>query len=308
MERIGTISAAMARELRGGNVVSSTKELIANDVIIYSMIIMISIAMLFVLGSCMKTRCCNSRDKVKPMSPDDVTEMESVSLNRVHRRDFILKHIILKKPKRRASAMPISFGKSPVRPSYFLDLDDEEVNTCTPGRDDKTMSANSMSVAYTHKLSPESPGDSKMEGRGFMRKSLDMLTGFLKPDGSDQQYTDCCGICLCTFDERDGVCTSPNRSCPHKFHVDCIIEWLMDTDKCPCCGIDYLGITNKPIESVEVKRGDPSVRSGLSTFVAHSQFLDAQGNFYDSDDGTELVIQTTSRTRDTRKSLVDVGI
>lgn len=46
-----------------------------------------------------------------------------------------------------------------------------------------------------------------------------------------------CAICLDTYRVGDEVIWSPEASCPHAFHRDCIIPWLAKKEepKCPCC-------------------------------------------------------------------------
>lgn len=43
-----------------------------------------------------------------------------------------------------------------------------------------------------------------------------------------------CAICLCPYEEGDVRIFS--KSCPHAFHKECILEWLVKGhDECPCC-------------------------------------------------------------------------
>lgn len=54
-----------------------------------------------------------------------------------------------------------------------------------------------------------------------------------------------CGICLCEYEEGEEICWSSNIECTHLFHKDCIVEWLMRHDDCPCCRCDYLTISRE---------------------------------------------------------------
>jgi hypothetical protein len=62
--------------------------------------------------------------------------------------------------------------------------------------------------------------------------------------GSDDEYgaaeRDCCAICLVEYQDGDEVSWSHNISCDHAFHRDCIIEWLLTSNECPCCRRNYL--------------------------------------------------------------------
>lgn len=49
-----------------------------------------------------------------------------------------------------------------------------------------------------------------------------------------------CPICFEAYKEGDNLAWSKNTDCPHAFHLDCIIDWLMDNDDCPMCRGDYL--------------------------------------------------------------------
>lgn len=53
-----------------------------------------------------------------------------------------------------------------------------------------------------------------------------------------------CSICLEDFEDGDIVCQSPN--CRHIFHEDCMSEWLLRHDDCPCCRSPYLSSTPPP--------------------------------------------------------------
>jgi preprotein translocase subunit SecG len=54
--------------------------------------------------------------------------------------------------------------------------------------------------------------------------------------------SDRCAICLEYFAKDEVVCTSQNKDCPHFFHHDCIFEWLLTNEVCPCCRRNYLHI------------------------------------------------------------------
>eukprot|EP00562_Extubocellulus_spinifer_P023704 CAMPEP_0178633550 /NCGR_PEP_ID=MMETSP0698-20121128/12143_1 /TAXON_ID=265572 /ORGANISM="Extubocellulus spinifer, Strain CCMP396" /LENGTH=391 /DNA_ID=CAMNT_0020273131 /DNA_START=39 /DNA_END=1214 /DNA_ORIENTATION=+ len=57
------------------------------------------------------------------------------------------------------------------------------------------------------------------------------------PNGS-RPVPNCCAICLAEYEINDVVIWSPNPSCVHAFHGECIVEWLgkmQDGTPCPCC-------------------------------------------------------------------------
>lgn len=49
-----------------------------------------------------------------------------------------------------------------------------------------------------------------------------------------------CPICWDTFKVGERVCWSKNTSCCHGYHLDCMLVWLKDHDKCPMCREEYV--------------------------------------------------------------------
>lgn len=49
-------------------------------------------------------------------------------------------------------------------------------------------------------------------------------------------YADLCPVCLLVFEEGEKI--SRSRNCIHKFHKQCIYEWLKRNDTCPLCRRD----------------------------------------------------------------------
>lgn len=62
-------------------------------------------------------------------------------------------------------------------------------------------------------------------------------------DQEDERNT--CTICLCEYEEGEEIASSPNSKCTHTYHKECIVEWLMKHDNCPCCRVDYLSVTKE---------------------------------------------------------------
>jgi len=54
-----------------------------------------------------------------------------------------------------------------------------------------------------------------------------------------------CPICLDRYKVGDEIAWSNNDLCPHAFHLDCILDWLMEHDECPICRRDYLCVETK---------------------------------------------------------------
>ncbi|GFH47497.1 hypothetical protein CTEN210_03972 [Chaetoceros tenuissimus] len=51
-----------------------------------------------------------------------------------------------------------------------------------------------------------------------------------------------CAICCDNYEEGDDIAYSRNQECPHFYHVECILEWLMrdNNDDCPLCRSAFL--------------------------------------------------------------------
>lgn len=68
-----------------------------------------------------------------------------------------------------------------------------------------------------------------------------------------QELEAVCPICLDVYKVGDDVCFSRNAECPHEFHLDCMLDWLMMVsseerecrDDCPLCRVDYLKVSNE---------------------------------------------------------------
>lgn len=65
------------------------------------------------------------------------------------------------------------------------------------------------------------------------------------PQGEDQ---DCCAICLVDFEPGE---TLKSISCAHKFHGDCIDEWLARRPECPLCKRSFVPAGAPPSPPIE---------------------------------------------------------
>ena len=52
--------------------------------------------------------------------------------------------------------------------------------------------------------------------------------------------TQCCPICFEEYKSEEDVALSRNQECHHIYHVDCIVQWLVNNDECPMCRCKYL--------------------------------------------------------------------
>ena len=49
-----------------------------------------------------------------------------------------------------------------------------------------------------------------------------------------------CPICCEDYEVGDDIAWSKNEECHHAYHVECILEWLMDNKDCPMCRSNFL--------------------------------------------------------------------
>jgi hypothetical protein len=61
-------------------------------------------------------------------------------------------------------------------------------------------------------------------------------------DSSSSQQRQCCAICLNEYINGDEICFSQNKQCNHIFHRQCISEWLLTHEECPCCRFPYISL------------------------------------------------------------------
>jgi hypothetical protein len=102
-------------------------------------------------------------------------------------------------------------------------------------------------------------------------KSGERPVSFGDKHGGDDEYgaieRDCCAICLVEYEDGDEISWSHNSYCGHAFHHDCIIEWLLTSDECPCCRRNYLRFSNED----ENEFTDNDVIDEMSPPVARDQ-------------------------------------
>ena len=91
----------------------------------------------------------------------------------------------------------------------------------------------------------------KPEGTDASSGSMRSLRNFFRHGRkSNSVYKDdVCSICLEGYNENDEICCSKNEKCPHTFHLDCMMGWLMDHDECPVCRLPYLVVDTDGINA-----------------------------------------------------------
>jgi Ring finger domain len=83
----------------------------------------------------------------------------------------------------------------------------------------------------------------------------DQLTCSLR---TTKHVTNCCAICLDTYEPQDIVVWSPSSSdCQHAFHENCILDWMCTNQKgtpCPMCRQDILPNLHQYYDGKYIKR------------------------------------------------------
>ncbi|KAL3943241.1 MAG: hypothetical protein SGBAC_002686 [Bacillariaceae sp.] len=100
------------------------------------------------------------------------------------------------------------------------------------GEEDQETPASSTDISKTHK------------GDLILSRPLPQ-----KKESSDLHIDDdddrpMCAICVTLYEHGDAICWSNNHKCHHCFHKDCIQEWLLQNEDCPCCRLRYLESQN----------------------------------------------------------------
>jgi hypothetical protein len=68
----------------------------------------------------------------------------------------------------------------------------------------------------------------------------------LRTVGGNRTVPNCCAVCLCTYEPGESIVWSSTKECPHAFHEECILEWLIkmqDGTPCPCCRQEFVDVS-----------------------------------------------------------------
>ncbi|KAL3943239.1 MAG: hypothetical protein SGBAC_002684 [Bacillariaceae sp.] len=105
--------------------------------------------------------------------------------------------------------------------------------TITPPQTDSELSeieSTSSNSNFSHEANDDIPPDDL--------KSEEAASGGIDNDDDDDRPT--CTICFNAYEAGDEICWSNHPQCNHMFHKDCIEEWLLRHDECPCCRLNYM--------------------------------------------------------------------
>jgi hypothetical protein len=64
------------------------------------------------------------------------------------------------------------------------------------------------------------------------------------PNTGSRAVSGVCAICLCPYESGDAVSWSPNETCQHAFHKECLVPWLAKKDQsnCPICRQEFVTV------------------------------------------------------------------
>ena len=99
-----------------------------------------------------------------------------------------------------------------------------------------------INTAKTQSSSISSASIAEDEGSGFVESSSS-VSALL------------CPICINEYAEGDEICWSQNPNCSHFFHHDCLVEWLLRHDECPCCRSNFLLLEGQNQQQVAQRLG-----------------------------------------------------
>ncbi|KAL3942701.1 MAG: hypothetical protein SGBAC_003146 [Bacillariaceae sp.] len=86
-------------------------------------------------------------------------------------------------------------------------------------------------------------------------------------DDDDNENADCCAICLQGYKLGEEICyqTTEQSPCPHRFHRDCLVPWLLKHNVCPCCRVQYLPLPEPPEPTKEIDSEESEHIEAMST-------------------------------------------
>uniref|UniRef100_A0A0N4Z2B8 RING-type domain-containing protein n=1 Tax=Parastrongyloides trichosuri TaxID=131310 RepID=A0A0N4Z2B8_PARTI len=122
--------------------------------------------------------------------------------------------------------------------------------------------------AFTHYNTPAAAAEAAPVGLSTEDiKKFTTIMPFSKDSQSDENESERCTVCLCDFDSGDEVRA---LNCSHKFHVECIDQWLNINKKCPLCREDVDKVRGLEKEPNSSSTGRIPINSTVHTNV-HNQ-------------------------------------
>ncbi|CAJ1948257.1 unnamed protein product [Cylindrotheca closterium] len=111
-------------------------------------------------------------------------------------------------------------------------------------------------------------------------------------DMDDDDDRPMCAICVNAYKANDNICWSNNCQCHHCFHQECITEWLLLHEECPCCRLPFLvnGVgSKKGTGDEEQGGGDTDVSHAESSLASHDPRTNLRFSTQDEDSFQRMV-------------------
>jgi len=181
------------------------------------------------------------------------------------------------------SMMSINLGRPSSQASLILQLGGEEKNNPKIKSRDLSLGKLSSIELKSNEDDARFEANTRSNRKNFLVQYFEGLTSYFQ-DGSASEDADNetefrrCNICLHDFLVGDDIASSRNMKCPHVYHKECIIEWLMDHDECPNCRQDYLfaGVDHEVDEITRRQPTEITVVTNASSRSVCSRSVDAQ--------------------------------
>mmetsp|Transcript_9958 Transcript_9958/g.18698 ORF Transcript_9958/g.18698 Transcript_9958/m.18698 type:complete len:276 (-) Transcript_9958:70-897(-) len=233
---------------------------------------------LIVLLIAIRTLCCqdhcNARNGGDDLDVDFFLHLDDTAILspqqerelREKRRKFVLKHIVIKKAKRRREVgkfiLPHEEELSNRRLSLLelpKDLEASNLNI-----DNDTSAEDGIHDSDSLGLMDEV--DFQTDQTEKEVKKDDIIVDSFREWRSTRHGIDdsiqssiyspkSCSICMSRYKEGDEICWSRNEKCYHAFHLTCMLEWLLKHNDCPLCRRNYLRTDEPSRNEVENNNG-----------------------------------------------------
>ena len=130
------------------------------------------------------------------------------------------------------------------------------LNTSGPSRR-RANTGGSLGATRTQTEAAASEFRSRAESMGSMSIAAASSSSSKSHDSSHKVPNEC-AICLTGYEVGETIVTSFDGQCPHAFHQECIVEWLVkmqDGAPCPCCRRTFIELDPHNPRGASVSRG-----------------------------------------------------
>ena len=98
----------------------------------------------------------------------------------------------------------------------------------------------------------------------------------------------CCPICLDDFRQGDRISSSSTGQCHHTFHRDCILDWLLTDDTCPCCRQNFVTFESyTPVTTAKTVSATGTGRHNNNTNAEAIETADTVSESHETDSSSD---------------------